>query len=246
MVIRVIGKKYPCGSNYGITYLDADQMLEKLNSIIEWSSSGFPFELKEGGSPFNKEDYVENRKYLGDEPKLKPGDCFVWDSQEFAIDSEKRLVLLNTETGWMAIKRFWEEVVESELELWKDWGSSQVDVDVVPEIPKSEETGELLFPAKYTPPFALMKTWKEKFIRGRYDKDDILVLTIVSENYLLPPVIYVKNWDVYYDGEWINEDMIDMVVKDAFSCLYRNSERLKVEEEKEKEDGGETIENLEK
>ena len=238
MIIRVIANKYRCGSNYGMNYYDDDKMLEKLNQVIEWDKSGFPFEVKEGGSPFN-------RKYLGDNPVLKPGDCFYWDSQEFAIDSPTRLILLNSETGFMAAERFITEVVDNEMKLNQDRDTKSVIVEEIKSedvINKRDGTFEIngdILTKTYTPNFSLMKLWKNKYWKNRH-LSSALKIKVESEKYLVSPVIYVKNWTVLYDPTWIfDEEMIECVTMDAFGYLFQNFDYVAakppIEEEKEME-----------
>ena len=241
MVIRVIAKNYNCGSNIGLYYFDDDHMLEKLNQVIEWDKSGFPFEVKEGGSPFNQEDYVENRKYLGDKPELKPGDCFYWIRQEFAIDSPTRLIVLQSETGPLAGQRFMEEVVDNEVKLIQDRGIKNVKVEDIGELKRNDsgvvlnEKGEELT-GNYTPRYAIMKLWKEKFMQNRYDFGTTLKLTIESDNYLISPVLYVNKWSVYYNPEWIfDDDMAECVTMDALGYLYQAHPRVIVAADLEEE-----------
>lgn len=221
MVIRLISKDYVCKSDIGIFYYDHYNLLDNINSIIEWKESGFPFKLKEGGSPMNKEDYIEDRNFLGPNPILTPGCIFVWRGQKFAIDSPTRLILLGTETGFNSSQRFYEEYVQSELDLIKDYNVNSVKVEKVDKI----EEG---YDQRYTPKYALMDIWKTKFMSGRYEDQDILKIMIDSDDYIINPVIiYVSGWHVYYNS-FIFEDQIEYVVNQSLGYLYKTEPRLHI------------------
>ena len=47
MIITVLPSKYRCGSNRGITAIEYPGLVVKLNQIINWNLSTFPFKTKE-------------------------------------------------------------------------------------------------------------------------------------------------------------------------------------------------------
>lgn len=76
-----------------------------------------------------KEEVEEIKDYLGTPPELKPGNVFLWDNgQIISIDSSYRFIVNLSESGPMAIKRFWEEYVYPESILKEDYSS---DIDEV-------------------------------------------------------------------------------------------------------------------
>ena len=228
MLIQVIGQKYQCGSNIGLYYHDQEGYLKDLNSLIEWDKCIFPKDLKEGGSPFNPEDYIENREYLGKEPQLKPGDVFYWDSNIFAIDSEDRSIVLESESGFLAVERFVTEVMKDELILTRPPESiKKVDVAQLKELPAD-------YQKVYIPKYNLLKTWKEKYLLGRIDEKEwpVIVLRGDSDNFLISPTLFIKGWKVYYSRQEVDEDMIEDCTNEYLSWLYTNNERLVILEKK--------------
>ena len=118
MVIEVLEQKYKVGCNRGMGYIEKNYLLTQLNTIIEWSFCTFPKHENEDG------EEVEDRKFLGEDPELKPGDVFLFEGQIIAIDSEKRMVLIVSETGRKALDRIWTDVIEPEIEMIFDIDAS--------------------------------------------------------------------------------------------------------------------------
>src|SRR5574344_1451844 len=110
MIIEVLEQKYKVNCNRGIAKIEKPYLLTELNMIIEWDFCTFPktldpdkLEKDEDGNiiPPKETDpreleslLIENKKFLGDDPELKPGDVFLFRGQVIAVNSETMLVLV--------------------------------------------------------------------------------------------------------------------------------------------------------
>ena len=229
MVINVLGQKYQCGSNRGISKWDKPGILKELNSIMEWERCGFPFKLKDGGDPLVAADYEQDREFLGKEPELKPGNCFYWDGQLYAINDPDTIILMLSETGGRNGKRFL-EIIDKEIELGK---ASDVDENLLIEEVES-------IPSDYipeVPDYDILKILRDKYVRGRHEFGVCcLKLTYTSDYTFVPVEIYWKEWKVWYDEEMIDDkDELRAVLKSIWSYIYRTYPRLKIVEEEKKE-----------
>lgn len=159
MKIEILSQKYKVGCERGINYIDKPGLLDKLNMIIEWPKCSFPHvfdhdeerdtgELDDEGNPVTQTVHIfkEDRTFLGDEPELKPGNCFKLDGQLIAIDGPNRMVLMVSETGGFALQRLWEEKILPEIEMvFNDYDIDDVETeDLDPNsLPKDLESGKL-------------------------------------------------------------------------------------------------------
>lgn len=222
MVITVLRDKYNCGSNRGITYIEYPNLLGKLNQIIHWHLSTFPFKLKE--KPEDPD--VEDKEFLGKEPELKPGNMFVYDGQVIACDTNDRLILVISETGALALQRIYDNIITLEFDLKFNYENPHVTFEKsdIANIPDNYE--------EYTVPYYLMMLFKNNFLLGRdFPRKDLCLKTVLdSDNYVLPVTIYVLDWKVKYDPILIDKEQIGDTVKELFSWFYSNYDPIIMEE----------------
>ena len=167
----------------------------------------------------------ENRTVLGEEPELKPGDCFLFKGQVIAVNDNDSLVLIVSETGALALERVWEEHIEPELKLMfntYETGEVTHEVSSIDSIPEN-------FEGNYSVPYYLYKIWKDRFVKGRgyLEKNLCIKTTIESEITFLPVTIYLLDWSVRYNLEEIEEDQIELVTHELLSWFYEKYSRLK-------------------
>lgn len=159
MKIDVLPQKYKVGCERGINFIKKPGLLDKLNMIIEWPKCSFPHvpdhdeerdtgQVDDEGNPITQTVHIfkEDRTFLGDDPELKPGNCFKLDGQLIAVDSDDRLILMVSETGGFALQRLWEEKILPEIEMvFNDYDIDNVEMeDIDPnDLPKDLESGKL-------------------------------------------------------------------------------------------------------
>lgn len=173
MKIDVLPQKYKVGCERGMNYLEKPGLLNKLNMVIEWPKCSFPQEfdhdeerdtgtLDDEGKPVTTtvHIYKENRNFLGDEPELKPGNCFKLDGQLIAVDNQDRIVLMVSESGAFALHRLWEEKILPEIEMiFNDYDTDEVEMEdiTLQDIPEGLESGKIEW--KY------WNIWKNQFTK---------------------------------------------------------------------------------
>ena len=225
MIITVLRDKYNCGSNRGITYIDQPNLVGKLNQIINWNLSTFPFKIKE--KPEDPD--VEDREFLGKEPELKPGNMFVYDGQVIACDSKDRLILVLSETGALALKRIYENIISLEFDLKFNYENPHVtfEKDDKANIPADYE--------EYTVPYYLMMTFKNNFLLGRdFPRKGLCLKAVLdSDNYVLPTTIYITDWTLKYNPLIIDKEQIPDTAKELFSWFYNKFDPIIIEPEPE-------------
>lgn len=224
MVIEVLAEKYKVGCNRGMGKIEKKYLLTELNTIIEWKWSSFPKKPKDEQPEEGKEpEYIEDREFLGKQPELKPGDCFLFDGQVIAVDSEERLVLIVSETGGNALERIWGDHIEPEIDLiFNEFPINDVEYEAA-----SKDS----IPGNYeitTPPYNIYKIWKDHFVAGRFEDNDDLCIkcTVDSDDLIFPATIYMKKWSVMYDpNEFMDEEQAKNIVHQAISWFYENEYR---------------------
>lgn len=246
MIIAVLDQKYKIGSGRGISAIEKPGLLQKLNLIIEWDLCSFPKKevgkkeeevdvLDDEGNPTGEKTkkevpiLEEDKEFLGKEPELKPGNCFLYDGQVIGIDTEERLVLLVTETGPLAIQRLWDDTIEPELTLvYNDSPVDRVDWQLIEEknLPPDVELEEGRIDYKY------WKIWRDRFVEGRLDKEfkSLIECKLESDDFLLPITIYLKPWSFLYSPDsMVDEEMTKEVVMQTLSWFIESYDRAKVE-----------------
>lgn len=249
MIITVLGQKYKCGCNRGMTALEKPSLLPKLNSIIEWDLCEFPTKLEEKeivtSSDGGKDDIktksmveVEDRNFLGDDPELKPGNCFLFEGQVIAVDSNDRLVLLVSETGHGALDRIYEETIKPEIELTFNGFE---DTNAKWEVPNDSTDFLKQFDGEYKVPYHLYKIFKDHFVEGRgFLKTGMVIkATMESDNFVFPIDFCLTDWKIKYKTSQLEEDEIESAVIELLSWFYSNYPRISAPKKK-----SETPENL--
>lgn len=248
MIITVLTQKYKCGCNRGITALEKPSLLPKLNSIIEWDLCEFPTKLEkkkvivknDDGKNVEEEQEieVEDRNFLGDDPELKPGNCFLFEGQVIAVDSNDRLILLVSETGNGALDRIYEETIKPEIELTFNGFE---DTNAKWEVPDDPKTLLEQFDGEYKVPYHLYKIFKDHFVAGRgFLKTGMVIkATMESDNFVFPIEFCMLDWKIKYKTSQLEEDEIESAAIELLSWFYSNYPRISAPKKK-----SETPENL--
>lgn len=225
---------------------EEDNLITKLNTIIEWDNVIWPIDTKETNEAKGlalsqgKSDeeidniVVRNPKYYGDNPELKPGDAFsIGDQgnlQIIRVISDNTIGLEHTETGGLALNRLVTELIAPEIEMTfsNNLCSSQVEIKSCDTIPDEYNLKRII-------PYHLYKIWSERFYPGRegsWDKEKIIKSTINSDITLFPIDCYINKSNIYFrEIDIFDNDMADIMVKDVMGWFYNNFPRLKTIEE---------------
>lgn len=213
MNIEVLKEKYRVGCNKGVSDMSREDILEDLNKIIDWKNSTFPKKKIEEGS---EKKEVEDRKFLGEDPKLSPGDVFLYKGQVIAVDSKDRLVLVVSETGPGALSRITREVVDVELGLIQE----SIEKGILDVILENNPDLSCINPLD-TLDRKKYKVFKEKFtIHNEFP----VKATITSTELLFPVTVYLTKKGIYFkkeENEFVDEDIIKDVSEGAISFLYK-------------------------
>lgn len=241
MIIEVLSQKYRCGCERGMAEFVLPGILIKLNSIIEWDFCRFPEEIvQEKADPTDEnsqvvERKIEKRNFLGDDPELKPGNCFLYKGQVIAVDSEDRLILIVSETGYGALDRIYEENLKTEFEMmFNEFNVEDVKWEV-------EESGIIPdeFDEVYQVPYNYYNIWKERFVAGRgfISPGLCLKVTMESDTFWGPLDFYMLDWSVRYKSSQLEPDEVEYAVKELLSWFYDHYKRIEaLERQTEKED----------
>lgn len=241
MIIEVLSQKYRCGCERGMAEFVLPGILIKLNSIIEWDFCRFPEEIvQEKADPTDEnsqvvERKIEKRNFLGDDPELKPGNCFLYKGQVIAVDSEDRLILIVSETGYGALDRIYEENLKTEFEMmFNEFNVEDVKWEV-------EESGIIPdeFDEVYQVPYNYYNIWKERFVAGRGFISPGLCLKVTMESDTFWGLLdfYMLDWSVRYKSSQLEPDEVEYAVKELLSWFYDHYKRIKaLERQTEKED----------
>lgn len=240
MIIEVLNQKYLCGCNRGITAIEKPKLLINLNMVIEWDFCRFPMKTETSKADPNNPDSeeikkeVEDRAFLGEEPELKPGNVFLYKGQVIAVDSEDRLVLLVSETGYGALERIYKEDFETEFCLiFNNYKVENVTWNVVEDGVVPDEY-DIIHPV----PYNLYKIWKERFVAGRgFLEHGLCIETVLdSEDFIFSINILMTDWNVRFKSSQVDEEdteMMDNMTKELLSWFYENYKRVKSLERKE-------------
>lgn len=251
MIIEVLEQTYKCGCNRGLGALEEEGILLRLNMIIEWKFCKFPVQEVKTGKMITKKEKVtkedgteeeqdieveevileENKKFLGDEPELKPGNVFMFRGQVIAVDSEDRLVLVISETGAFALDRIYKEHIEPEIEM--TFNNYEIN-DVTYEVIESASNIPGDYDTEFTVPYMLYSIWKDKFLTGRgfLKKGLLLHATLDSEDFIFPLDFIMSDWSVTYkSSQLLDEKMAERAILELLSGFYEKYPRI-VEERK--------------
>ena len=241
MIVEILSQKYKCGCEKGMAELSIPGILTKLNTIIEWDFCRFPEEIIQEKTDPNDENSevverkVEKRDFLGDDPELKPGNCFLYKGQVIAVDSEDRLILVVSETGYGALDRIYEENLKTEFEMmFNNFEVSDVKWEV-------EESGNISeeFDEVYQVPYSYYNIWKERFVAGRGFLSPGLCLKVVmdSDDFIRPIELYMLDWSVKYKSTQLEPDEVEYATKEVLSWFYDNYKRVKALERSKDSNG---------
>lgn len=227
MIITVLPNKYRVGSHKGIMALDEPNILTKLNQIICWDASHFPYKIKEKET----DPDIEDTEFLGTDPELVPGSMFIYkDGQVIAVESEDRLVLIMSETGPLALQNIYNNEISLEFELRFNYNGGNVTFEKkeLKDIPDNFES--------YTVPYNLMMVFKNNFLLGRdYPRKDLcLEVNIESDSFVLPTTVYIQDWKISYDPIIVDTEQASDMAKEVIAWFYNHYEPIRMELEKEK------------
>ncbi len=203
MKVTFLAEKYKTGSEKGLSAHEKKGILDNLNLVIDFDGSTYPGKWveTEDKKAYHKTTMTRTET-LGEKGILKPGDMFVYEGQIFAIDRPDRLILCLSESGPLAVKRFVEEILETEVKLEKgdpEFGEGEVmmkELDSLPaDIPEDEEP--------YCIPYYLEKCWRDK--KGWPKNFQVTFSTNLS---FLPVRLFIKGNQVWYYPEETDPDMI--------------------------------------
>ena len=261
MVIRIIDQKYKCGCRRGLAEIVQPHILRDLNLIMEWDMCKFPLKkenereeerdiLDEDGNSTGETktevvfDLVEDREYLGEDPELKPGNCFLFEGQFIAVDAEDRLVLMLSQTGRGALDRLWEERIKPEVELiFNNYPINGVEWQGLTIEPDTENVWD----QEIRIPYHTYRIFREHFVEGRTDlpllPDGSMAVEckLDSDDFPFPISLLLGPWSVRYKSEEFDDDLADVAEEAAIQCLAwfietypRTVNPIDVEEEKER------------
>ena len=94
-------------------------IVEILNSIIDWENSDFPKNI-DLMSNSKEPQLVEDRTILGDNPQLKDGVTFSYKNQLFYVVDKDKLALINSETGILGLVRIISDYILPEYKIRKN------------------------------------------------------------------------------------------------------------------------------
>lgn len=211
MLVTILAQKYKTGCERGIAAEELPDILTKLNAVIEWDKCEFP-KKKEG------ETEIEDRKFLGDTPELKPGDCFFYEGNVIAVDRDDRLILILSETGPGALHRICHDIILEEFYLFMNC----TDVDSV----EFKEVDPATIPEdyeEYPVSFYLMKIFREKVAYGRFNSDVCLECNV---DFYIPLHMYIRNWSMFFNKEEIDDEIVDVAKKEILAWFYKKFERI--------------------
>lgn len=230
MVFEVLSQKYKCGCGRGVNYYESKGLLDKINKLAEWDFISFPRTLQhdveiEGETiPF----FLEDRKFLGDDPELKPGNCILLGGQVIAFDSPDRMVLVVSDTGGFSLERIYKEHVEPEWSLLEE---TTCNVDF-----QFEDAPEgLEFDGQIPVNFPLYKVWKNLYLNG--EEKEILIKVANP----FPYELILRKWDVSYKTDEWEEDDLDLLswhITEILSwfCFFQARDGSGIDHEKRNQD----------
>ena len=228
MVIEVLSQNYNCQENSdnckGMSIYKKDQLLFMLNLVIEWDKSKFPIKLKDGADPEVVESYEEDKKFLGDDPLLRPGNMFLYDGQVFGINSSSEIVLGVSETGPGAARRFVEDILIPEFELANNFDVDKVSYNELSSGETETKNGNYTV---LNVKNSIMEIFNNKFKEGRFPVDTYLEVTIEDSELIFQPVKLIFNkWNVFYESSYIDEDYAKDLVYGTIAWFYRETDRI--------------------
>lgn len=242
MIIQVLNQK--SRANVEITEFTPavveDNILSKLNYIIDWDKAIFPTKLKAEAEEKIKDltdpsevtkittdpsNWIEDREYLGGIPELKPGDVFKWDSTLYSVNSENSIIQLISETGVKAFGRL-SAVIDSEFDLRTTYDESDnISVSVnksnISLVDNIDELERLPLSTFYVEIFR--NKLGDLIDKEKSGPSNLSAIEITSSDIIIPAVFYVMGTRVFYLKEDMDPLSAEAVFKDVVSwCLHNN------------------------
>lgn len=239
MIIHILDQSYNCGSNRGLNEFVSSGILHKLNKIIDWKNCSWPRRLKKVDTKDNKtiNTFVEDTNFLGENPELRPGNCFLFNGQIIAIDSPDRLVLIISETGSCAMDRIYKEWILPEFEVYDDIG------DVILPNTKVEEISADLFENSSLTQYKNLPIEK-KNILSQIIGDRYFHVVLDSTILLSDTELFISsNKILYNEADLFDDSIVEEVINEVLSLfIHRPDEIFKdIEELKNGDTSKETI-----
>ena len=219
----------------GYPFIKYNNILNYLNTIIEWPWCEFP-KVYTYDSETKEKKEKEIRNFLGDVPKLSSGNCFLYKGQVIAIGNKDILLLLTSETGPLALKRVLDADILPEIEIY--YRTSEVDDLEWSEV--TEEEAKINTDDVITPPYNYYKIWTEYFTDGRFDKDKkvFIKITISDEDFIFPITLYFTNKHTVLvrKRDFADKEHVISTIKKIIAWFINNESRKwsYIEEEKAK------------
>ena len=94
-------------------------LLEIINSIIDWDKSEFPKQIDLTSNVDGEPQYVEDRNALGDNPKLRENVLFYFHDQQLLVVDDTTLGLVNSDTGVFGLIRVINDFILPEYKIRK-------------------------------------------------------------------------------------------------------------------------------
>ena len=116
MIIQINSEDNRYISKDSVFSISYPNLIEIINSIIDWDKSKFPEEFDITG---DEPKMVENRTVLGDEPKLKERVTFYYKDQFFYVVDNDTLGLINSQTGPLGLIRTINDYILPEYKIRK-------------------------------------------------------------------------------------------------------------------------------
>jgi hypothetical protein len=232
MIITVLEDKYRHNNTRYMAILERPGILNDLNKIIEWDYCIWPIRILEDGT--ENGTVISLTDFLGTPPVLKPGNMFAFDiGQIIAVDSPDKLILCISETGPKALNRIDEEIIQREVNLSEKRNNLNVTFEVVSESSIPPNYKEKLIP------YYLTRIFREKFLYGRYDKDVVLKVNIMTDYFIFSEgiTVYINKSKMFFNEIDIDDDyQADIVMNDIIAWFYQKYDRIKKVETEEDTD----------
>ena len=119
MIITINNVDYRLVSKDAIFSVSYPDLIEKINSIIDWENSKFPENI-DITSGDEEPKMVEDRNALGPDPKLRERVTFYYRDQLFFVVDKDTLGLVNSDTGALGLIRVVNDYILPEYKIRKD------------------------------------------------------------------------------------------------------------------------------
>lgn len=206
MIITKTTSKYQVGCKRGMG-IEIPNLVDKLNLIIDKERSQWPTQK-------DLDDKVQENLDLGLEHELKEGDVFVVDGTVLAVDHDK-LVQVVSETGPLAYKRIYEEIIEPEIEFsYHDDEDNSYSWEELEDCPKNLK--------EYFPKYSWLMVWKNNFEKGRNLRPIHTIKTTITDDLfgITREVYITHDLKVFYDENQFSEEEMDFYFKNVMSYFY--------------------------